>query len=142
MPDSGKRFVVAAFRIRSLSGSLQESDVGNTVAVIGSNGQTYLPDVANIANGAIHVPQGKTMAVSVTFQVPEEIRVTKVQWTLGGSGCTVQWEVRRTWPASCATAIGLVQEKLFRISKHDLWSLRAGKLVVGQQASAASPSAT
>ena len=113
MPDSGRRFVEATLRLRPLSGSLQETDISNTAAVIGSNGQTYFRDVANIArgtsisNGIIDVPQGKTEVVSLTFQVPEDVRVTKVQWTPGVSGYTVQWEVRRTWPASLATAIAL-----------------------------------
>lgn len=101
-PDSGKRFVGAVFTIKALSGSPQDEDANNDAAVIGSNGQTYSADINDIAgytnfdNGSIHVAQGETTTGAVTFQVPDGIKVMKIQWTAAsGFGSTVQWDVRR-----------------------------------------------
>jgi hypothetical protein len=100
-PDNGKRFVGAVFTIKALSGSPQDEDANNDAAAIGSNGQTYTADIYDIAgytnfsNGAIHVAQGETTTGAVVFQVPDGIKVTKVQWSsASGFGSTVQWDVR------------------------------------------------
>jgi hypothetical protein len=89
------------FEIKALKGSLQNENANNDTAVIGSNGQTYHADFnaiggyANFSNGSIKVAQGDTATGAVTFQVPDGIKVTKLQWTgASGYGCTVQWHVR------------------------------------------------
>ena len=101
-PDNGKRFVGAVFTIKALSGSPQDEDANSDAGLIGSNSQTYTFDVSDIAgytnfsNGTIHVAQGQTATGAVVFQVPEGIKVVKVQWAAGGGfGSTVQWDVRR-----------------------------------------------
>ena len=100
-PDSGKRLIGAVFRIIALKGRPDDVDANSDAAVIGSNGQTYSADLTNIAgytnfdSGIIHVAQGATSTGSVTFQVPEGVKVAKVQWNPGGPGSTVQWQVRR-----------------------------------------------
>jgi hypothetical protein len=100
--DNGKRLVGAVFTIKALSGSPQNEDADNDAALVGSNGQTYNFDVASIAgytdfsSGTIHVAQGETTTGAVTFQVPDGVKVAKVQWTAGsGFGSTVQWDVSR-----------------------------------------------
>ena len=100
-PDSGKRFVGAVFEIKALKGSLQDENANNDAAVIGSNGQTYHADFdaiggyTNFSNGSIKVAQGDTATGAVTFQVPNGIKVTELQWTgASGYGSTVQWHVR------------------------------------------------
>jgi hypothetical protein len=81
--------------------SPQDENPKNAAAIIGSNGQTYsadLKDIAgytNLGNGTFHLAQGETLTGSVTFQVPEAVKVAKVQWTPGGPRPTVQWEVGR-----------------------------------------------
>jgi hypothetical protein len=101
IPDGGKRFVGAVFAIRALSGSPQDENPKNAAAVIGSNGQTYSADLKDIAgytnfgNGTFRLAQGETLTGSVTFQIPEAVKVAKVQWTPGGPRPTVQWEVGR-----------------------------------------------
>ncbi len=99
-PDNGKRFVGIVFKIEALKGSPQDEDANNDAAIVGSNGQTYSADFDDIAgytnfdDGTIHVAQGDTETGSVTFQVPDKVKVTEVQWTAGGGfGSTVQWDV-------------------------------------------------
>jgi len=101
-PDNGKRFVGVVFTVKALRGSPQDEDANNDAAVVGSNGQTYTADIDNIvgytnfSNGSINVARGETTTGAVVFQVPDRIKVTKVQWTAAsGFGSTVQWDARR-----------------------------------------------
>ena len=65
--------------------SPQDENPKNAAAIIGSNGQTYsadLKDIAgytNLGNGTFHLAQGETLTGSVTFQVPEAVKVAKVR---------------------------------------------------------------
>ena len=99
--DGGKHLVGAVFRIRALHGSPQDEDANTDAVLIGSNGQSYTFDIRDIAgytnfdDGTIHVAQGETVTGSVAFQVPDGVKVAKVQWTPGMFGSTVQWSVRR-----------------------------------------------
>ena len=101
VPDNGKRFVGAVFKIKALKGSPRDEDANSDADLIGSNGQTYTFDLNDIAgytnfdNGTIHVPQGQTVTGSVAFQVPDGVKVAEVQWTPGSFGSAVQWEARR-----------------------------------------------
>ena len=68
--------------------------------LVGGNGQNYSADYDGIAgytnfdSGTIHVAQGDTVTGAVTFQVPDGITVSKVQWTaVSGFGLTVEWNV-------------------------------------------------
>ena len=99
-PDAGKRFVGLVFRIKALTGSPKDEDANNNAVVIGSNGQHYSADFEGIAgytnfhHGVIQVSQGETVTGSVTFQVPNSVTVSTVQWTaLSGFGSTVEWVV-------------------------------------------------
>jgi hypothetical protein len=87
IPDGGKRFVGAVFRISALSGSLQDENANNAAAAIGTNGQVYPQDIVHISaynnfgNGSIHVARFKAVTGSVSFPVPDGVKVAKVQWT-------------------------------------------------------------
>ncbi len=97
-PDNGNRFVGAIFTIKAISGSPQDEDANNDAALVGSNGQTYNSDISSIAGytnfseGQIKVAQGESTTGAVTFQVPNGVKVSKVQWSASsGFGSTVQW---------------------------------------------------
>jgi hypothetical protein len=97
-PANGKHFVGAVFMIKALQGSPQNEDADTDAALVGSDGQTYTADFSSIAGytdfnyGAIKVQQGDSATGAVTFQVPNGVTITKVQWTPGGGiGNTVEW---------------------------------------------------
>ena len=47
-------------------------------------------------SGTIRVAEGGTVTGSVTFQVPDGITVSKVQWiALSGFGRTAEWDTGR-----------------------------------------------
>jgi hypothetical protein len=100
-PDAAKRFVGLIFRVKAVTGSPRDEDANNNAVVVGGNGQNYSADFdgiagyTNFAHGVIQVPQGETVTGSVTFQLPNGVAVSKVQWTaLSGFGSTVEWIVR------------------------------------------------
>jgi hypothetical protein len=102
-PDNGKRFVGAVFTIKAISsGGPQQEDAENDAALVGSDGQTYLPDIIPIVGytdfsvGEVHAVQGDSTTGAVAFQVPTGVKVSKVQWaTFSSFGVrsTVQWSV-------------------------------------------------
>jgi hypothetical protein len=99
-PDTSKRFVGLVFKVKALTGSPKDEDANNDAVVIGGNGQNYSADFDGIAgytdfdHGVIHVAQGETVTGSVTFQLPNALAVSTVQWTaLSGFGSTVEWIV-------------------------------------------------
>jgi hypothetical protein len=68
--------------------------------LVGGNGQHYQADFdaiagyANFDSGTIHVAQGDTVTGAVTFQMPDGVTISRVQWdTLSGFGSTVEWNV-------------------------------------------------
>jgi len=96
-PDSGTRLVAAVFRITAVTGRPQE-DADNDAGLVGSNGQTYLYSFDDIvgytdfSNGVIQVGQGGTTTGAVSFQVPDGVQVTDIQWTAAnGFGVMVRW---------------------------------------------------
>ncbi len=101
-PASGYRLVGAVFRIKALSGSPRDENADADAVVIGSNGRTYTFNIrliagyTNFSDGMIHVAQRETTTGAVTFQIPDGIKVMKVQWRAArGVGSMVQWKVRR-----------------------------------------------
>ena len=86
--------------IKALTGSPQNEDAHNDAVLVGGNEQNYSADFAGIAgytnfdSGTIHVAQGDTVTGAVTFQVPDGVAVSKVQWSaLNGFGSMVEWDV-------------------------------------------------
>lgn len=98
-PGNGKRFVGAVFTIKAISGGgPQQEDVENDAALVGSDGQTYIPDIIPIAGYTdFNVGQiNDNMTGAVTFQVPTGVKVSKVQWSTFSSfgvRSIVQWNV-------------------------------------------------
>jgi len=100
-PDTGKRFVGLVFRIRALTGSPQNEDADSDAVLVGGNGQTYSADYfdgiigySNFDSGSIHVAPGNTVTGAVTFEVPDGVTISKIQWTaLSGFGSMVEWNV-------------------------------------------------
>jgi len=97
-PKNGNHFVGAVFTIKALQGSPKDEDADTDAALVGSDGQTYTADFDSIAGytdfnyGAIKVAQGDSATGAVTFQVPNGVTITKVQWSPGGGiGTTVEW---------------------------------------------------
>jgi hypothetical protein len=90
-PDAGKRFVAAVFKLKGVNGSISD-DANSDAAVVGSDGQTYTPDFSSIAgytnfnNGQFSVSAGETSIGAVVFQVPDGVKVTKIEWTVNPFG--------------------------------------------------------
>ena len=89
------------FKIKALKGSPHDEDANNDAVLVGSNGQSYTADFSEIAgytnfdHGTLQVAQGDTETGSVTFQVPDGVKLAKVHWTPGTFGSAVQWDARR-----------------------------------------------
>ena len=86
------------FRVTALTGTPKDEDANNNAVVIGSNGQNYSANFDGIAgytnfnHGVIQASMGQTVTGAVTFQVPNGVQVSTVQWTtLSGYGSTVEW---------------------------------------------------
>jgi hypothetical protein len=101
VPDPGRRFVGLVFRVKALTGSPKDEDANNNAVAIGSDARDYPADLEGLAgytnfdDGVLHVAQGETVTGSVTFQVPNGVTVTTVQWTaLSGFGTRVEWIVQ------------------------------------------------
>lgn len=98
-PDNGNRFVGAVFTVTVTSGSLTDEDANSDASVTGSNSQTYTADFDTIADytnfngGDINLTQGQSVTGAVTFQVPEGVQVSRVQWQPGGFGQSATWNV-------------------------------------------------
>jgi hypothetical protein len=66
----------------------------------GSSGQSYsaqfygITGYTNFDNGTIDATQGETVTGAVVFELPDGVKVSKVQWTSGdGYGSTAQWDI-------------------------------------------------
>jgi hypothetical protein len=103
IPGNGERFVGAVFTIKAISSDgPQQQDAESNAALVGSDGQTYLPDIIPIvgytdfAVGEIHAVPGESTIGAIAFQVPTGVKVSKVQWSTFSSfgvQSTVQWNV-------------------------------------------------
>jgi hypothetical protein len=101
VPDSGNRFVRAVFKITMPFGELKGEDV-KRAAAIGSDGRIYPADINNTVgyagfdNGSIQAARlGTPVTGAVIFQVPDGIKVLKIEWATSGQGSAVQWVARR-----------------------------------------------
>jgi len=113
-PDSGTRFAAAVFTIRARGASLQNEDANDCASAAGSDGQSYSPGFApiskytNFDNGTIHAAQHQAVTGEITFQIPADVKIAKVQWTSqDGFGTTVQWDMASAGsPVTAATPSG------------------------------------
>lgn len=85
-PDAGNYFVGVRFKITGGSG-FSKDDANNDAAVMGSDGQVYEPDFSSLAagtnfnSGEFKVSAGQTQIGWVTFQLPQGVKVSSVQWS-------------------------------------------------------------
>lgn len=85
-PDAGNRFVAAVFRVTAGRSALS-GDADTNAAVIGSDDQTYSPDLndvagcTNFSSGAYQIAPGESSTGCVAFQVPVGVAVRKVRWS-------------------------------------------------------------
>lgn len=96
--DSGKRLVGAEFKLTGISGNAQD-DANNDASVQGSDGQVYSPSFSGLAtgtnfdNGDFSLRPRSAEIGWVTFQVPDGVKVTEVQWDPSLSGSPATWVI-------------------------------------------------
>jgi hypothetical protein len=97
-PDNGNRFVAAVFRLTGVSGTSSD-DSNSDASLTGGNQQVYQPDFDSIAaytnfnDGDFNVIPGQSETGAVTFQVPDSVNVSNIQWTVGFDSSTATWNV-------------------------------------------------
>jgi hypothetical protein len=98
-PELGSRFVGVKFTITGDAG-YSSDNANNDAVLLGSDGQVYTADFSSLAagtnfnSGDFGVTAGRTQAGWVTFQVPDGVSVTSVQWQPGtGDQQPATWNV-------------------------------------------------
>jgi hypothetical protein len=97
--EPGHHLAAAQFRVTATT-SVDEN-ANNNATASGSDEQAYTPSLAsvaegtNFANGQIRLPPGGSLIGWVTFELPDGVRITKVQWTpaSGFSAQAAEWLV-------------------------------------------------
>ena len=97
--EPGHHLAAAQFRVTATT-SVDENANNNATAT-GSDEQAYTPSLAsvaegtNFANGQIRLQPGGSLIGWVTFELPDGVRITKVQWTpaSGFSAQAAEWLV-------------------------------------------------
>jgi hypothetical protein len=83
--EAGHHLAAAQFRVTATT-SVDENANNNATAT-GSDEQVYTPSLAsvaegsNFANGQIQLQPGGSLIGWVTFELPDEVWITKVHWT-------------------------------------------------------------
>jgi hypothetical protein len=104
----GQRSVGAVFKITAGSGSPEHEDANQNAVLIGDNDKTYVVNTQEENNGQEETKgEGNTnglnqvaqdlSAKTVTFQLPDGVKVTEVQWSAAsGYRHPVRWKVSAT----------------------------------------------
>ena len=98
--DNGNRYVAVKFKITGVSGSYQD-DANSDAVVIGSDGQSYTFDTADVEGctnfnyGDFTVTPGRSEIGCVVFQVPDGVKVASVQWGGEFGGTPATWDVKK-----------------------------------------------
>lgn len=99
-PDAGKHYAAVQFRIAN-AGTVSFSDApDNDVKVLDADGQAFTADFATTTAGpelgtTVTLAPGDSQLGYVTFQVPDDSTIAKVQFTIdSGFGSTAQWSIR------------------------------------------------
>jgi hypothetical protein len=100
-PDAGKRFVGVQLTMTGATG-YSHDDANSDAVIVGSNGQTYMPDFSSISagtnfnSGDFSVSAGQRATGWVTFQLPKGVSAASIQWqadiTSGNPPAT--WAIR------------------------------------------------
>lgn len=100
--DPGKHLVGVVFSVTGDTGTSHD-DANLTAALNGSDGQVYqasfdgIAGYTNFNSGDFTVVPGQTEVGEVTFEVPDGVKVSSVQWTPAGgfaSNATSTWVIR------------------------------------------------
>jgi hypothetical protein len=108
----GHHLAAAQFRVTATS-SVDEN-ANNNATAIGSDEQAYASSIGsvaegtNFADGEIRLQPGSSLVGWVTFDLPDGVRITKVQWTpaSGFSSRAAEWQVTGTASASAGPSAG------------------------------------
>ena len=99
-PDAGKRFYAVQFRIKNLGKAAYRDTPSNGAKVVDSQGQAYEADYNDTKAGQsfpsdVAIAPGDTSLGFVTFQVPKNAKIVKIQFGLdsGYADQTGQWAV-------------------------------------------------
>jgi hypothetical protein len=95
----GNRFYAVQFRLRDIGSAAYSDSPSNGAAVVDSKGQSYQSDFSAVS-GCQSFPASENIAVGssglgcVVFQVPEQAKITEIQFTLdsGMASQTGQWK--------------------------------------------------
>lgn len=95
----GHHLAAAQFRVRAITPV--DENANNNATATGANEEAYTPSFGsvaegtNFANGAIRLQPGDSLVGWVTFELPDGVRITKVQWTpaSGFASQAAQWLV-------------------------------------------------
>lgn len=104
----GRHLAAAQFRVRAITGV--DENANNNATATGADEQAYTPSLAsvaegtNFANGAIRLQPGSSLVGWVSFELPDGVRITKVQWTpaSGFATQTAEWLINGSASPSAA----------------------------------------
>jgi hypothetical protein len=94
-PETGKRFVDAAFKIVGISGAYSDDDTYSDVVVIGSDGRIYKSGSNSITGctiGSFQVTRRRKLVGCVIFEVPNGVKVKRIRWSMSGTNAT--WNLK------------------------------------------------
>lgn len=101
-PDAGKRFVTINLKISNNGQSAASDNADNNTVVIGTDNQTYNDDLSDVSEctdfnyGSYTLSAGSSITGCVTFQLPSDVNVAKVQFTphSGYDSHTGEWTIQ------------------------------------------------
>jgi hypothetical protein len=100
VPGHGKHLVGAVFIVHGLTGTAKD-DADNDATLIGTNGKRYSSTFALITghpdftDSAFRLTPGTRALGTVSFVVPDGVRITTVKWaSSSGYGRAVTWHLR------------------------------------------------
>ncbi|MFD9126059.1 DUF4352 domain-containing protein [Kitasatospora sp. NPDC059571] len=99
-PADGKRFVAVQFRIRATGAKAYSDAPANSAKLLDGQGQSFGPSFFDTKagqgfSGAVTIAPGESGLGFLTFEVPKDTRLEKVQFTLdsGMADQTGQWKL-------------------------------------------------
>jgi len=98
IPQVGMRFVGVELVVSAPNGPVS-ADVNAGTVLVGTDGRTYLHDddpiagCAAIPMGQVAISAGSTVTGCVTFEVPDTVGISAVEFTLAHGGESGRWQV-------------------------------------------------
>lgn len=99
-PDNGNKYVAVNLTIENKGSTSYKDDADNDTSVVGSDNQTYTASLASVSgctdfdNGQVNLSAGATVSGCITFEVPSNVSIARVQYTpnSGFSDDTAEWQ--------------------------------------------------